>query len=87
MAQGLDWLPPTMHMDLVCGQILDQNEALGPVLHDGEQYYFCSSRCQSHFLRTAKPARKKAKAVILAFPIDQVVEHVVEAAPIEAASF
>ncbi|GEM_PF-5051318 len=68
MAQELDWLPPTMHMDLVCGQILAQNEALGPVLHDGEQYYFCSSRCQSHFLRSAKPARKKVKAVILPFP-------------------
>ena len=79
MAQGQDWLPPTMHMDLVCGQILTENEALGPVLHEGDQYYFCSSRCQSHFLRSAKPATtKKVKAVILPFPIEQV-----EAAPRE----
>lgn len=80
MAHGHDWLPPTMHMDLVCGQILDQNDALGPVLHDGEQYYFCSARCQTHFLRTAKATRKTAKAVILQFPVDQVVEKVVEPA-------
>lgn len=75
MVHGLDWLPPSMHMDLVCGQVLSRNEALGPVLHDGEQYYFCSSRCQSHFLRTAKPARKTIKGVILPFPIEHVVDH------------
>jgi YHS domain-containing protein len=62
-------------MDLVCGQILAENEALGPVLHEGDQYYFCSSRCQSHFLRRATPARKKVKAVILPFPIAQVDPH------------
>lgn len=72
MAHGLDWLPPTMHMDMVCGQILAENEALGPVLHEGDQYYFCSSRCQSHFLRSAKPVSRKVKAVILPFPIAQV---------------
>lgn len=76
MAQEIDWLPPTMHMDLVCGQILAENEALGPVLHEGDQYYFCSSRCQSHFLRSAKRPSKKVKAVILPFP----------AAPSESAS-
>lgn len=67
-----DWLPPSMHMDLVCGQILAENEALGPVLHEGDQFYFCSSRCQSHFLRSAKRPEKspykKLKAVILPFP-------------------
>ncbi|MNR82061.1 hypothetical protein D3C72_128150 [compost metagenome] len=74
MAQGQDWLPPTMHMDLVCGQILAENEALGPVLHEGDQYYFCSSRCQSHFLRSSRtPLKsKKTKAVILSFPVPPV---------------
>jgi YHS domain-containing protein len=70
MAQESDWFPPMMHMDLVCGQILDRDDALGPVLHEGEQYYFCSSRCQSHFLRRTKPVRKKVKAVILPFPLE-----------------
>lgn len=69
MAQDIDWLPPTMHMDLVCGQVLAENEALGPVLHEGDQYYFCSSRCQSHFLRSAKRPAKKVKGVILPFPL------------------
>ena len=80
-----DWLPPTMHMDLVCGQILAENEALGPVLHEGDQYYFCSSRCQSHFLRSAKPAAKKVKAVILPFPAP--VEAGKQDAPLEAQAF
>jgi len=81
MAQGTEWLPPSMHLDLVCGQILDHQEALGPVLHDGEQYYFCSARCQSHFLRTAKPvAQKRVKAVILPFPVEAKVSEIEAAA-------
>ena len=80
-----DWLPPTMHMDLVCGQILAENEALGPVLHEGDQYYFCSSRCQSHFLRSAKPTSKKVKAVILPFPAP--AEAARQEAPLEAQAY
>lgn len=88
MAQGFDWLPPHMHFDWVCGQILTQDEALGPILHDGEQFYFCSMRCQSHFLRTAKAKPRKAKAVILAFPVEQkVVERLVDDSSLEAVSY
>lgn len=68
MAQESDWFPPMMHMDLVCGQILAENDALGPVLHEGDQYFFCSSRCQSHFLRSTRQPLKKRKAMVLPFP-------------------
>lgn len=80
MASESDWFPPTMHMDLVCGQILDRNEALGPVLHEGEQYFFCSSRCQSHFLRSeASSSHEATKAVILPFPVARRLEPVADA--------
>ena len=35
--------------DPVCGMTVEPGRSLGPVVHDGQEYYFCSPTCQQRF--------------------------------------
>src|SRR5258707_222701 len=56
--------------DPVCGMTVEPGRSLGPVVHDGQEYYFCNPSCQQRFaadplkyLRGSREAREQKLTV------------------------
>ena len=65
-----------MAIDPICGMTVEPATAAGRFDHDGETYYFCSTRCLDRFRAAPNQYVKKAPIVGAAVPTEIGRAHV-----------